>query len=181
MCIKVHALALIGSLGNCDRVFGPGLNHLLNCRTTCVAVLQKARLQRPGIISELEEMKRLTICPSGWPRSNIVFTLIGISLPTFSLAVKLPFLKGQDGRTERNILHPWVINSLTLNLILCRKSQPNRKRISLLKRKAPHRRKRIQRKRHAKIKTKWARLSTPGFFYAISLSVGVLSNWNDIY
>ena len=54
MCIKVHGLALIGSMGNCGRVFVPGLNDVLNCRTTCVAVRQKARLQRPGIISELE-------------------------------------------------------------------------------------------------------------------------------
>lgn len=52
----------------------------------------------------------------------------------------------------RNTLQPWVNNSLTLNLIVCRKRQLNLGRISLLKRKAQHRRKQIQRKKHGKVK-----------------------------
>jgi hypothetical protein len=64
----------------------------------------------------------------------------------------------------RNIPQPSVNNSLTLNLIVCRKTQLNLKRTSLLKRKAQHRRKLIQRKKHAKIKTQKARFTTPGFF-----------------
>lgn len=80
------------------------------------------------------------------------FTLIGISLFTYSLAVQLPLLKGQHVRKGRNTLQPWVNNSLTLNLNLCRKRQLNLGRTSLVKRKALHRRKRIQRKKHGKVK-----------------------------
>ena len=110
-------------------------------------------------------VKRSTICPSGWPWSNIVFTLIGISLLTYSSAVKLPLLKGPTGRTGRNTLQPSVNYSLTLNLILCRKRKLNPRRISLLKRKAQHRRKRIQRKKHGKVKKQIARFTAPGFFF----------------
>jgi hypothetical protein len=45
------------------------------------------------------------------------------------------------------------------NLIVCRKRQLNPGRISLLKRKAQHRRKRIQRKKHGKLKTHKARFT----------------------
>jgi hypothetical protein len=38
--------------------------------------------------------------------SGTLFTLIGISLFTYSLAVELPLLKGQHVRTERNTLQP---------------------------------------------------------------------------
>ena len=82
----------------------------------------------------------------------------------FIKAVQSPLLKGQYGRTGRNTLQPRVNNSLTLNLILCRTRQPNLKRISLLKRKAQHRRKRIQRKKHANLKMQKARFTEPGFF-----------------
>ena len=88
----------------------------------------------------------------------------GISLVTYSLAVQLLPLKGQHGRTVRNTLQPWVNNSLTLNWIVWRKRQLNLGRISLLKRKAQHRRKRIQRKKHGKVKTQRARFTAPGFF-----------------
>ena len=66
------------------------------------------------------------------------------------LAVRLPLLKRPDGRTGRS-LQPGLNNLLTLNLIVCRKRQLNLKRISLLKRKAQHRRKRLQRKKDAKL------------------------------
>ena len=80
------------------------------------------------------------------------------------------FWKDNMEERELNTLQPWVNNSLTLNLIVCRKRQLNlgrisllkrkaqlrRKlnpgRISLLKRKAQHKGKRIQRKKHAKVK-----------------------------
>ena len=75
----------------------------------------------------------------------------GIYLFTYILAVRLPLLKRLDGRTGRS-LQPGLNNLLTLNLIVCRKSQLSLKRISLLKRKAQHRRKRLQRKKHAKFK-----------------------------
>ena len=101
------------------------------------------------------------------------FTLIGISLFTYSLAVQLPLLKGQHGRTGRNTLQPWVNNSLTLNLIVCQKRQLNQGRISLLKRKAQHRRKRIQRKKHGKVKTQRARFTEPGFFLRFCWSFGL--------
>jgi hypothetical protein len=80
------------------------------------------------------------------------FTCIGISLPTYTLAVQLSLLKEQHVRTGRNTLQPWVNYSLNLNLNLCRKSQLNPGRISLLKRKAQHRKKLIQRKKHGKVK-----------------------------
>jgi len=122
-------------------------------------------------------VKRFTICPSGWPWSNIVFTLIGISLFTYILAVQLPLRKVQHGRTGRNTLQPWVNNSLTLNLIVCRKRQLNLGRISLLKRKAQHRRKRIQRKKHGKVKTQRARFTAPGFFLPTRVSRSGLAVW----
>ena len=104
-----------------------------------------------------------------WPWLNNVFILIGISLFTYILAVQLPLLKEQHGRTERNTLQPWVNNSLNLNLFVCRKRQLNQRRISLLKRKAQHRRKQIQRKKRGKIKTQRARLKALGFFLSIVL------------
>jgi hypothetical protein len=75
------------------------------------------------------------------------FTRIGIPLFTYTLAVRLPLLKGQHERTGRKTLQPRVNNSLILNLNLCRKRKLNPERISLLKRKAPHRKKRIPRKK----------------------------------
>lgn len=80
------------------------------------------------------------------------FTIIGISLFTYNLAVKLPLLKEQYVRKGENTLQPRVNNSLTLNLKLCRKRQLNLGRISQLKRKAQHKRKRIQRKKRGKVK-----------------------------
>ena len=65
---------------------------------------------------------------------------------TYSLAVQLPLLKGQHGRTGKNTLQPQVNNSLNLNLIVCRKKQIIPGRISLLKRKAQHRGNRVERK-----------------------------------
>ncbi len=76
----------------------------------------------------------------------------------------MPLLKGQHERTGRNTLQLWVNNSLTLNLIVCRKRQLNLGRISLLKGKAQHRRKQIQRKKHGKAKMQRARFTAPGFF-----------------
>jgi hypothetical protein len=67
----------------------------------------------------------------------------------YSLAVELPLPDNTKGMQESAAIKN---NSLTLNLILCRKKQLNLKRISLLKRKAPHKRKRIPRKKHDKIK-----------------------------
>jgi hypothetical protein len=80
------------------------------------------------------------------------FIFIGISLFTYSLAVQLPLLKEQHVRMGRNMLQPRVNNSLTLNLNLCRKRQQNPGKISLVKRKAQHRGKQIQRKKHGKVK-----------------------------
>jgi len=71
---------------------------------------------------------------------------------TNTIAIKLPLLKGEHVRKGRNTLQPRVNNSLTLNLNLCQKRQLNPGRISLVKRKAQHRRKRIQRKKHGKVK-----------------------------
>jgi hypothetical protein len=66
---------------------------------------------------------------------------------------------------EKREVHPAAIrnNSLTLNLIVCRKRKLNPGRISLQKRKAQHREKLIQRKKHANIKAQRARL-TAGLF-----------------
>jgi len=83
----------------------------------------------------------------------------------------LPLLKGQHGRTGRNKLQSRVNNSLTLKLNLCRKRQLNLERISLLKRKAQHRRKRIQRKKHAKDKSGEPGSQRRASFYTV---VGVL-------
>ena len=80
------------------------------------------------------------------------FTLIVLSLPSYILAIHLPLLKGLHQGKGRNKLQPLVNNSLTLKLNLCLKNQLNLGRISLLKRKAQHKRKPIQRKKDAKIK-----------------------------
>jgi hypothetical protein len=61
-------------------------------------------------------------------------------------------------------MQPGINNSLTLNLIVCLKRQLNLKRISLPRRKAPHRRKQIQRKKHGKVKTQKARFTDRAFF-----------------
>ena len=88
-------------------------------------------------------------------------TIIGISLFTY----------GKERWEEISCIHKYI--SLTLNLIVCQKRTLNPERISLQKRKAQHRRKRIQRKNYAKTKMQRARL-TAGFFHAV---VGVhLSN-----
>jgi hypothetical protein len=50
---------------------------------------------------------------------------------------------------QEKFLHPKVNNSLTLNSIVCRKRKLNPGRINLHKRKAQHRRKQIQREKHA--------------------------------
>lgn len=92
-------------------------------------------------------------------------------------AVQLPLLIGQHGRTGRNTLQPWVNNSLTLNLIVCRKRQLNLGRISLLKRKALHRRKRIRRKKYGKVKTQRSRFTAPGFFLPTRVSCSGLAVW----
>jgi hypothetical protein len=94
------------------------------------------------------------------------FTDIGISLSTYTLAVQLPLLKRQHVRTGRNTLQPRVNNSLILNLNLCRKRKLNPERISLLKRKAQHRKKRIQRKKHdAKVKNTESPVHRAGFLF----------------
>ncbi len=89
--------------------------------------------------------------------------------------------KVQHGRTVRNTLQPWVNNSLTLNLIVCRKRQLNLGRISLLKRKAQHRRKRIQRKKHGKVKAPRARFTAPGFFLPTRVSRSGLAVWSSVH
>ena len=79
-------------------------------------------------------------------------TIIGISLFTY----------GKQKWEEISCSHKY--NSLTLNLIVCQKRTLNPGRISLQKRKAQHRRKRIQRKNYAKTKMQRARL-TAGFLF----------------
>jgi hypothetical protein len=73
---------------------------------------------------------------------NIISTIIGISLFTYGTTWK-------NGKK-----YPAAINnnSLTLNLIVCRKRRLNPGRISPQKRKAQHKGKRIQRKKHARSK-----------------------------
>jgi len=71
------------------------------------------------------------------------------------------FTYGKQRWEEISCSHKY--NSLTLNLIVCQKRTLNPERISLQKRKAQHRRKRIQRKNYAKKKMQRARL-TAGFF-----------------
>ncbi|OLY93487.1 hypothetical protein BUE76_17555 [Cnuella takakiae] len=115
-------------------------------------------------------VKRFTICPGGSPGSNILLLLISLSLFTYMLAVQLPLRKVQHGRTGRNTLQPGVNDSLTLNFIVCRTRQLNPGRISLLKRKAQHRRKRIQRKKHGKVKMHGARFTALGFFLLMGIS-----------
>ena len=68
-------------------------------------------------------------------------------------------------RKGRNTLQPWVNNSLILNLNWCQKKQLNPGRISLLKRKAPHRRKRIQRKKHGKVNNAESPVQRAGLFF----------------
>ena len=117
------------------------------------------------------------------------FTFIGISLFTYSLAVKSPFLKGLHVRKRRNTLQPWVNNSLTLNLNQCQKRQLNLGRISLVKRKALHRRKRIQRKKHGKVKDakspvhRAGLLFTPLFEFSFSKKSpnGDFAVWKKLY
>jgi hypothetical protein len=55
--------------------------------------------------------------------------------------------------------------SLTLNLIVCRKRQLNPGRISLLKRKAQHRKKRIQRKKHGKVSNAESPVHSAGLLF----------------
>lgn len=85
-------------------------------------------------------------------------------------------------KREENTLQPLVNNSQTLNLILCRKRKLNPERISLQKRKVQHRGRRIQRKKHAKIKAQRARLTAGLLIYSNSqILVDVTSNvGNDI-
>lgn len=59
---------------------------------------------------------------------------------------------------------------LTLYVNLCRKKQLNLGRISLLKRKAQHKRKRIQRKKDAKIKETESPVYRAGLFLCRCLS-----------
>jgi hypothetical protein len=72
------------------------------------------------------------------------------------------FTYGKQKGEEISCSHKY--NSLTLNLIVCQKRTLNPGRISLQKRKAQHRRKRIQRKNYAKTKMQRARL-TAGFLF----------------
>ncbi len=64
----------------------------------------------------------------------------------------------------KKTLQPCVNNSLTLNLNLCRKRKLSLGRISLLKRKAQHKRKRIQRKNYVKIKDSKSPVHRAGLF-----------------
>jgi hypothetical protein len=79
-------------------------------------------------------------------------TIIGISLFTY----------GKQRWEEISCSHKY--NSLTLNLIVCQKRTLNPGRISLQKRKAQLRRKRIQRKNYAKTKMQRARLTAGSLF-----------------
>ncbi len=80
-------------------------------------------------------------------------------------------------KREENTLPPLVNNSQTLNLIVCRKRKLNPGRISLQKRKAQHRGRQIQRKKHAKIKAQIARLTAGLLIYSNSqILVNITSN-----
>ena len=117
---------------------------LLVKRTQLIAISYLEHQQRREKVCNMP--KRLTLIKYSFYSYRHIFVYL------YS-AVQLPLLIGQHGRTGRNTLQPWVNNSLTLNLIVCRKRQLNPGRISLLKRKAQHRRKRIQRKKHDNLKT----------------------------
>ena len=134
-----------------------------------IAIFYLKHQQRPEKVYKRSE--RLTL-------SNIAFTLIGISLFTYSLAVQLPLRKRQHGRTGRNKLQPGVKNSQTLNLIVCRKRQLSPGKISLLKRKAQHRRKRIPRKKHGNVKFQRARYTSPGSFLSLRVSRSGRAVWS---
>ena len=103
----------------------------------------------PGIFLEFSHLK-------------VHFTLIGISLSIYNLAVQLLLFK-RMGKRERNTMQPWVNNSLTLNLDLCRKRQLSPGRISRHKRKVQHKRRRIQRKKPGKSKMPDARFKSRAF------------------
>ena len=110
------------------------------------------------------------------------FTLIGISLYAYSLAVQLPPLNGQYVRKGRSTLQPGVNNSLTLNSNLCRKRQLNLGRTSLAKRKALHRKKRIQRKKHGKVKDADSPVHRAGLLLCHCLNFGLgLQNPQYLY
>jgi len=53
-------------------------------------------------LTALEYLSNLNNMPERLTLINIVFTLIGISLFTYSLAVQLPLLEGQHERTGRS-------------------------------------------------------------------------------
>ena len=102
------------------------------------------------------------------------FNRIGISLFDYTLAVQLPFLKRQHVRTGRMILQQGVNYSLILNLNSCRKRKLNPERISLHKRKAQHRKKRIQRKKHdAKVKNSDSPVHRVGLLFTPLLGFGL--------
>jgi hypothetical protein len=88
-------------------------------------------------------------------KNTVNNTIIGISLFTY----------GKQSWEEISCSHKYY--SLTLNLIVCQKRTLNPGRISLQKRKAQHRRKRIQRKNYAKTKMQRARL-TAGFLFFLA-------------
>ena len=154
----------------------PGSLKILLNNSRCLC-LSQARREYPGqtfrrleLLDSKSPAYHLIECKfpyrrlfrKGGERSTVAFSLIGISSFTYVLAVQLPLLKAQDGRTGRTMLQPWINNSLTLNLIVCRKKQLTLKRISLLKRKAPPRGKGAE--REGKVKTQKARFIEPGFF-----------------
>ena len=118
------------------------------------------------------------------------FTLIVLSLPTYILAIQQPFLKRIHQGKGRNKMWPWVNKSfITLKLKLCRKKQLNLGRISLLKRKAQHKRKRIQRKKDAKIKETESPVHRARLFYAVLWNLlrtitwksGGSNHWNPVH
>lgn len=84
---------------------------------------------------------------------------------TYSLTVLLPLVKEQLARRGRSSLQLIINNSLILNLIVCQKKQLTLGRISLLKRKAQHRRKRIQRKKHGKVKNSEGPVHSTGLLF----------------
>jgi len=74
---------------------------------------------------------------------------------------------------EENTLQSDENNSLTLNLIVWQKRQLDPGKISLLKRRAQHRRKQIQREKHAEIKTQRAPTFTVGALIYINSQIVV--------
>ena len=149
------------------------------CSNTNVVRSQSEDLLKILSMSKAIATPNLT---TGWKGHNMPerltlikfrFTLLGISLFTYSQAVQLPLLKGHHLRKSRNTLQPLVNNSLTINLNLCRKRQLNLGRISLVKRKAQHRRKRIQRKKHGKVKDAESPVHRAGLFLCRCLNFGL--------